>query len=135
MGTAIWFSRMFFAADDVIIATSAHRYGDALGLFLGILFFGRFEEGWLLDHEVYVDCWDHFVGFFNYVSLAWQAVLAQPDEARGLTSPFCQTDKYRAKIVELLTDWQADVNVALRICDDIEEVGGSRARLAAITSG
>ena len=99
---------------------------------LGILLFGRADDGWLRDQEEYCE-WESFAQWFVGLSAAWQAVLVESDGALGLTPARGRTEvgHYRGLIMRMLTEWEEEVNEALeQLFDDCAE-GGQRARLTA----
>ena len=77
--------------------------------------------------------WDSFEGWFSGLSTAWQAVLAQSDEALGLapTRGRKEAGHYRKTIVKLLTQWEQEVNEALEELNDSAGPGEKKAKLTA----
>ena len=132
LGNALWSRYLHPAAAEAAGAVSAGRHGEALGPLLGVLFFGISDDGWLHDQEEYCE-WDGFEHFFRSLSLSWQGILAQPDESIGLAPPL-GGGGYRAKIVEMLTRWEKEVNEKLEDFDEFAE-GGRKARLTATKAG
>mmetsp|Transcript_2419 Transcript_2419/g.4678 ORF Transcript_2419/g.4678 Transcript_2419/m.4678 type:complete len:432 (-) Transcript_2419:162-1457(-) len=135
-GNAVWSRYLHPALEEAEEAIAAGDHAAALGPLIGVLLIGQFDDGWLRDQEEYCE-WDAFEGWFAGLSLAWQAVLAQSDEAIGLAWPRGRQEAghYRKELLKMLTSWEKEVNDALDDLNDCAEPGGKKAKLTATKKG
>lgn len=134
-GNAVWARFLRPALEDAEEDLARGDHASALGPLLGVLLFGLFDDGWLMDQEEYCE-WDSFEGWFSGLSAAWQAVLAQSDKDLGLEPPRGRKEAghYRKRLMEMLSRWEKDVNEHLDDLNDNAE-GGKKAKLTATKKG
>mmetsp|Transcript_27314 Transcript_27314/g.88144 ORF Transcript_27314/g.88144 Transcript_27314/m.88144 type:complete len:235 (+) Transcript_27314:595-1299(+) len=91
-----------------------------LGELYGLLMFAKSEDNWFMHEEVYMR-WKEFCDFWKVLGKAWQLLLGRSDADLGLAPEIGRAGGYRARLEQMLKEFQTEMNEYLRLLDQFDQ--------------
>ena len=132
LGNAIWDEHMIPNLEKAQKFISDRKWRKALGILLGIQLAARFDDGWIMDQEVYCD-FSIFSNWFKDYSEAWKTILSKTDKQLGFD---CDVKRggYRSVVEDLIRKWEEEINETLEeTFDEFMETDDIPARVRIFT--